>query len=73
MAKKEVSSANAGKMTVTCRRMKLDHFFIPYTKINSNWMRDLNVRQKTTKILEEKTGSNLFDRGHSNFILDTLP
>ena len=36
-------------------------------------MKDLNVRQESIKILEENTGSNLFDLGHSNFLLDTLP
>ena len=56
--------------TATCRKMNLDHFLIPYTKVNSKWMKDLNGRQEAIKILEEKTGNNLFDLGHSNFLLD---
>ena len=54
--------------TATCRRMKVDHFLTPYTKINSKWVKDLNVRQKSIKILDENTGSNLFDLGQSNFL-----
>ena len=59
--------------TATCRRMNVDHFLTPYTKINSKWMKDLKVRQEATKILEEKAGKNLFDLGHSNFLLNTSP
>ena len=49
--------------------MNLDHFLTPYTTINSKWMKDLNVRQGVIKILKEKAGKNLFDLGHSNFLL----
>ena len=59
--------------TATCRRMNLDHFLTPDTKINSKWMKDLNVRQEAIKILEEKAGKNLFDLGRSNFLLNTSP
>ena len=57
--------------TAICRKIKLDHSLTQYTKTYSTWMKDLNVRQETIKTLEEKTGNNLFDLGHSNFLLNT--
>ena len=55
--------------TATRRRMNLNHFLIPYTKINSKCMKDLNVRQEAIKILEEKAGKNLFHLARSDFYL----
>ena len=62
-----------GNWIATCRKMNLDHFLTPYTKINSKWMKDPNIRQEVIKILEEKAGKNLFDLGCSNFLLNMSP
>ena len=59
--------------TATCKRMTLEHFLTPYTKINSKWIKELNVRPKTMKPLEGNIGRTLDDINQSKILYGPPP
>ena len=59
--------------TATCKKMKFDHQLTPYTKVNSRWIKDLNISHFTIKVLKENIGRKISDILQSNIFTDMYP
>ena len=63
----------SGRYSLCKIKMKLEHLLTPHTRMNSKWIKDLNVKLKIIKTLEENIGSKILDIAHRNIFSDISP